>query len=131
MTGIENPDSKGEFPVSPGSESTLPCDLPAAWRWFAPQSGLLDTMEDPAAGRMVSALASALRPGGQLLVAAMARSIRCDGYLDAFMDWQPVLRGEDEMQALMAHARGPDIASRPVFHGSNGAMLYGSVLRRS
>jgi SAM-dependent methyltransferase len=93
--------------------------------------GLLDTMEDPAAGRMVSALASALRPGGQLLVAAMARGIRCDGYLDAFMDWQPVLRGEDEMQALMAHARGPDIASRPVFHGSNGAMLYGSVLRRS
>jgi hypothetical protein len=34
------------------------------------------------------------------------------------------------MQALMGRAQGPDIASRPVYHGSNGAMLYGSVLRR-
>ena len=92
--------------------------------------GLLDTMDDPAAGRMVSALAGALRPGGQLMVAAMARGIRCDGYLDAFMDWRPALRGEEEMQALMQHAQGGDIASRPVFHGGNGAMVYGTVLRR-
>jgi len=91
---------------------------------------LLDSMEDPAAGRMVAALASALRPGGQLLIAGMARGIRCDGYLDAFMDWQPLLRGEEDMQALMEHAQGPDIASRPVYHGSNGAMLYGTVRRR-
>lgn len=44
MTGIENSHSKGDFPVSPGSERTLPCQLPAAWCWFAPDSGLLDTM---------------------------------------------------------------------------------------
>jgi 2-polyprenyl-3-methyl-5-hydroxy-6-metoxy-1,4-benzoquinol methylase len=92
--------------------------------------GLLDGMEDPAAGRMIAALASALRPGGQILVAAMARGIRCDGYLDAFMDWQPVLRGEEDMQALMQHAQGSDIASRVVFHGSNSAMLYGTARRR-
>jgi hypothetical protein len=60
----------------------------------------------------------------------MARGIRCDGYLDTFMDWQPVLRGEEDMQALMQHAQGSDIASRVVFHGSNGAMLSGTSRRR-
>jgi ATP-dependent helicase/nuclease subunit B len=44
MTGIENPHSEGEFPVSPGSGRTLPRQLPTAWCWFAPHSGLLDTM---------------------------------------------------------------------------------------
>jgi len=44
MTGIENSHSTGNFPVSPGSERTLPQDLPAALCWFAPDTGLLDTM---------------------------------------------------------------------------------------
>ena len=44
MTGIENSHPKGQFPVSPGSERTLPRDLPAAWCWFAPDTGLLDAM---------------------------------------------------------------------------------------
>ncbi len=44
MTGIENSHSMGDFPVSPGAERKLPRDLPAAWCWFAPDSGLLDTM---------------------------------------------------------------------------------------
>ena len=44
MSYIENGLSNGQFPVSPGAARMLPCDLPAAWRWFAPHSGLLETI---------------------------------------------------------------------------------------
>ena len=69
MTGIENYHSKGEFPVSPGSERTLPCALPAAWRWFAPQSGLLDTM----AARMA---ALGAHPGRTVVLLPYAQLLR-------------------------------------------------------
>ncbi len=91
---------------------------------------LLEGMGAEAAARMVAALACLLRPGGRLLLGAMARGIRCDGYMDAFMGWQPVLRGEEEVAGLLEHAQGGDIARRLVFRGGNGAMLYGLVQRR-
>ena len=69
MTGIENSDLTGEFPVSPGSERKLPCDLPAAWRWFAPHSGLLDTM----AARMA---ALGAHPGRTVVLLPYAQLLR-------------------------------------------------------
>ncbi|NBT92321.1 MAG: PD-(D/E)XK nuclease family protein [Betaproteobacteria bacterium] len=41
MTDIENSDLPRHFPVAPGAQRTLPCDLPAAWHWFAPEHGVL------------------------------------------------------------------------------------------
>jgi len=41
MTDIEISDLPRHFPVAPGAERTLPCDLPAAWHWFAPEHGVL------------------------------------------------------------------------------------------
>lgn len=69
MTGIENSHSKAEFPVAPGSERTLPCDLPAAWRWFAPHSGLLDTL----AARMA---ALGAHPGRTVVLLPYAQLLR-------------------------------------------------------
>lgn len=82
-----------------------------------------------AAGRMVAALFSALRPGGRLMLCGLARCIRCDGYMDAFMDWRPVLWQEDELAAVLDQAEGCEVAQRLVFRGGNGAMLH-AVLRR-
>ncbi len=69
MTGIENPHLVQKFLVSPGSERMLPCDLPAAWRWFAPQSGLLDTM----AARMA---ALGAHPGRTVVLLPYAQLLR-------------------------------------------------------
>ncbi len=44
MSGIENSHGLRDFPAAPGSERRLPCDLPAAWLWFAPQTGLLEVL---------------------------------------------------------------------------------------
>lgn len=97
--------------------------------------GLLDTMAGgmgrAAAGRMVAALFSALRPGGRLMLCGLARSIRCDGYMDAFMDWRPALWQEDELAAALEQAGGCDVAQRLVFRSGNGAMLYAVVRRRA
>jgi len=41
MTDIEISDLPRHFPVAPGAQRTLPCDLPAAWHWFAPTHGVL------------------------------------------------------------------------------------------
>jgi hypothetical protein len=41
MTDIEISDLPRHFPVAPGAQRTLPCDLPAAWHWFAPEHGVL------------------------------------------------------------------------------------------
>ena len=69
MTGIENSHGLVDFPAAPGSERRLACYLPAAWRWFAPQSGLLDAL----AARMT---ALGAHPGRTVVLLPYAQLLR-------------------------------------------------------
>ena len=69
MSYLENAHSIGQFPVSPGSARMLPRDLPAAWCWFAPQGGLLDTI----ASRMT---AIGAHPGRTVVLLPFAQLLR-------------------------------------------------------
>lgn len=69
MTDIENSDLPRRFPVAPGAERTLPCDLPAAWHWFAPEHGVL--------ARIAQALqARNCHPGRSLVLLPYAQLLR-------------------------------------------------------
>jgi len=69
MGSIENSHSYGQFPVSPGSTRSLPRDLPAAWHWFSPSTGVLDSIAD-------CIVAAGAHPGRTVVLLPYAQLLR-------------------------------------------------------
>ena len=64
-------------------------------------SGLLETLERPAATALASALFAMLRPGGTLVLTQFLDGLTEGAFLEAFMDWHMVYRTPSETVALV------------------------------
>ncbi len=92
-------------------------------------AGLLESLEDRAAGRMVAAMFQAVKPGGRMLVSNLVHDLRGEGYMDAFMDWRMVTRAEPELAELLHPLEA--VARLQVFRSANGAMVHALVTKAS
>ena len=67
---------------------------------FVHAGGLLDTLPDAQATRLVSALFAMLQPGGTLVVCTLLEGLGDSGYAEAYMDWHLVCRTRPALEAL-------------------------------
>jgi SAM-dependent methyltransferase len=65
-------------------------------------AGLYDYLVDSFATRLTDALFGMLKPGGRLLLANFAPTLRDIGYMEVVMDWRLIYRTTQEMQSLCA-----------------------------
>jgi SAM-dependent methyltransferase len=93
-------------------------------------AGLFDYLDTRVATRLTRAIAEMLKPGGRFVFACFAEDLWEAGFLEAAMAWHLILRGEDDVTAILTAAtRGLDGFSTRVWTGSNGTLLYGEVAR--
>jgi extracellular factor (EF) 3-hydroxypalmitic acid methyl ester biosynthesis protein len=87
-------------------------------------AGLYDYLPDPLARRLTQRLLAMLGPGGRLVIANFVPGGSGRGYMELFMDWTLVLRGEDEMRAM---ARAAGAASVSCFHDPHRNVVYAEL----
>jgi len=85
---------------------------PLAYGTFdlAYSAGLFDYLADNVAAAVTRALFQSLRPGGELLVANFAPSLRDIGYMEAIMDWHLIYRSEEDVSRFVATIPQDEIA---------------------
>lgn len=91
---------------------------------FVYSAGLYDYLATTVAGALTRALFRALRPGGRLLVANFAPSLRDIGYMEAMMDWHLVYRDEQAMRQLATAVPASEVASVHTFRDELGNVVY-------
>jgi extracellular factor (EF) 3-hydroxypalmitic acid methyl ester biosynthesis protein len=74
-------------------------------------AGLFDYLSDSLARRLTKYLLRQLRPGGRLLIANFVPETKGRGYMELFMDWHLVYRGEQQMLDLTQEAGGKVLRS--------------------
>jgi extracellular factor (EF) 3-hydroxypalmitic acid methyl ester biosynthesis protein len=91
-------------------------------------TGLFDYLPDPVAVRLIRYLWAAVRAGGRLLIANATPDNPQLGFLESFMDWMFVLRGEGELCGLAARALG---AAQPVrsFRDATGVVVFCDIVK--
>ena len=92
-------------------------------------AGLYDYLEHKVAAQLTATLFSMLRPGGRLLVANFAPSLRDAGYMEAFLDWVLIYRDEPEVERFVEQIPVHEIASRRLFRDAPGNVVYLEVRR--
>jgi SAM-dependent methyltransferase len=93
-------------------------------------AGLYDYLAPRVAMRLTELAFAMLKPGGVLLFANFASGIPDDGYMETFMDWHLLFRGENEMEEICSKLPACDIASRQIFRGRNGNVVYAKVTKK-
>ena len=96
---------------------------------FVYTSTALEFFPDEQARRLVRAMFEALHPGGRMLVASLATDLPERGYMNAYMNWFPVLRDENGMDAVLSAVPAGTVARRAVFRGANDRVVYGLIER--
>jgi SAM-dependent methyltransferase len=91
---------------------------------FVYSAGLYDYLATTVAGALTGALFRALRPGGRLLVANFAPSLRDIGYMEAMMDWHLIYRDDQAMRQLTAAIPANELASMRTFRDELGNVVY-------
>jgi hypothetical protein len=92
-------------------------------------AGLYDYLAEPIATQLTSRLFEMLAPGGRLLVPNFNPSLRDIGYLEGFMDWHLIYRGDNELGRLMSEVNDADVVSRRLFHEKHGNITFLEAVR--
>jgi SAM-dependent methyltransferase len=87
-------------------------------------AGLYDYLDRDVSARLTSALFAALRPGGRLLVANFAHGVREAAYMETYMAWPLVYRGEDEVERFDALIPPTEVAGRRLFSDRPRNVIY-------
>jgi SAM-dependent methyltransferase len=91
----------------------------------------LDTLDDRDAAGLIERAAALLRPNGKLIVSAFAPNLPDAAYMDAALDWRPMLRGEAEIEALFKAVRVDGRAGWSVWRGGTERVVFGVLQRLS
>jgi len=90
-------------------------------------AGLYDYLEEPVAQRLTASMFDALRPGGTLLVANFAPSLREIGYMEAVMHWNLIYRDESEVERFASEIPRDAIADMSMTRDGGGTVVYLTV----
>ena len=91
---------------------------------FVYAAGLYDYLADNVAQALTARLIEWTRPGGLTLIPNYAPRLEGRGYMECFMDWNLIYRGEGEMRGLLAHVSPAQVESCDVYSDPWGAVLY-------
>ncbi len=94
---------------------------------FAYTAGVYDYLPLEGAAALTGQLLEMLKPGGELLFANFSTEVVPDGYMETFMNWQLILRGEWEMWNIMNAAMGRHTVEAEVFFGQNRHIVYAKL----
>ena len=87
-------------------------------------AGLYDYLDRAVSARLTAALFAALRPGGRLLVANFAHGVREAAYMEAYMAWPLIYRGEHEVEQFDELIPKSEIAGRRLFSDRPRNVIY-------
>jgi hypothetical protein len=85
---------------------------------------LLDELDDKAVSELLIALLAMLEPGGRLLAANFAPDLQDAAYLEAWLDWWPFYRGEEELAAIVSRIAGSNLRGQAVFREDSGGSVF-------
>jgi SAM-dependent methyltransferase len=91
----------------------------------------LDALDDRAATSLVEKAVRLLRPNGRLLLSAFVPDLPEAAYLDAVLDWRPVLRGESEIAALLKGVAVEGRIGISAWRGGSERVAFGVLERLS
>jgi SAM-dependent methyltransferase len=91
----------------------------------------LDGLDDGAAATLVEKAARVIRPNGRLVLSAFAPDLAEAAYMDAVLDWRPVLRGEGELDALLKSIAVDGRMSIATWRGGSERAVFGMLERLS
>jgi SAM-dependent methyltransferase len=94
---------------------------------LAYSAGLFDYLADRVALAVTRALFQSLRPGGELLIANFAPSLRDIGYMEAIMDWHLIYRDEEQVSRFVATIPREEIAGVSLTRDRCENVVYLSV----
>lgn len=94
---------------------------------FIYSAGLYDYLPDAVAIRLNKRCVRMLKPGGTLLFANFSPELTDDGYMETFMNWTLLLRGEDEMWNIINRSVDRNTVEANVFFGENRNIVYGVI----
>jgi extracellular factor (EF) 3-hydroxypalmitic acid methyl ester biosynthesis protein len=87
-------------------------------------AGLFDYLQDEVARRLTSSIFAALRPGGRMLVANFAPSLRDIGYMEAIMDWRLIYRDDGAVEQLADRLPRERVCEQTVSRDNHGNVVY-------
>jgi hypothetical protein len=92
-------------------------------------AGLDDYLSQPFGTRLTRVMFDMLAPGGRLLVANFAPTLRDIGYMESFMAWELIYRDEREMNDLASMIPVGEIDSSRVYPDASGNIVYLEVTK--
>jgi len=92
-------------------------------------AGLYDYLAEPVAIRLTNTLFQFLSEGGRLLIANFAPELRDIGYLEAFMDWRLIYRGEAEVERFTSAIPPGEISEMKCFREENGNIVFLEIIK--
>lgn len=90
-------------------------------------AGLSDYLEDAVTRQLTSSMFAALRPGGTLLVANFAPSLRETGYMEAMMEWKLIYRDEADVARFSADLPAEQVREQTITRDLCGNVVYLTV----
>lgn len=91
---------------------------------------LYDYLEDRTATRMTARMFDMLSPGGSVVVANFAPTLRDIGYMESFMAWDLIYRDEGQMPALANDIDADQIESTETFWDEPGNIVFLQVTKK-
>lgn len=92
-------------------------------------AGLYDYLPQPVAKQLTTRLFGMLTPGGKVIVTNFLTDNPVRGYMEAVMDWNLVLRTEQDITALAAGLPATQIASQRYHQDPYGVVGYLEVVK--
>jgi hypothetical protein len=93
-------------------------------------SGLYDYLATNVAKKLTEVAFAMLKPRGTLLYANFAEDIHDGGYMETFMDWQLILRSQQQVELISENIAESQVCHRRFFHGGNRNIIYAMLTRR-
>ena len=87
-------------------------------------AGLYDYLPDPVATKLTTVLMGLLRDKGHLLIGNFVANFGTAAYMEAFMDWRLICRGDAAMAQLTSDVPPQQIASQSVYQDGIGYIVY-------
>jgi len=91
---------------------------------FVYAAGLYDYLTQPVAARLTRIIFKMLRPGGRLLVANFAPSVRDIAYMETFMQWWLIYRDEEELAAVANEIPESAIGEKRCFRDEHRNIVF-------
>jgi extracellular factor (EF) 3-hydroxypalmitic acid methyl ester biosynthesis protein len=93
-------------------------------------AGLYDYLTERVAIRLTRQMFEMLAPGGRLLIANFAPTLRDIGYMETYMGWKLIYRTLEQMNNLLEDIQPEAISGTRVFEDSFGNIVYLEIVRK-